>query len=196
MKKRILSLLLALLMLTLVGCGGELQDTLMEVAGEAAESVLTELLTDAEKNEAQTETKAPEQPVGTEQPTAEPAEEPEIVNELPDEHGFYYEKDDVAAYLWAYKHLPDNYLTKNEAQKLGWDNKKGNLWEVTDGGCIGGDHFGNYEGLLPKGSWTECDVNYDGGYRGSDRLIFNRDVDAIYYTGDHYKSFTLLYGEE
>ena len=110
-----------------------------------------------------------------------------------EEDGWYYSTEDVALYLYTYGELPENFITKKEAQKLGWDNKKGNLWEVADGMCIGGDHFGNYEGLLPEeDDYTECDVNYEGGYRGAERIIFYDDGD-IYYTGDHYKSFEQLY---
>ena len=110
-----------------------------------------------------------------------------------EEDGWYYSTEDVALYLYTYGELPENFITKKEAQKLGWDNKKGNLWEVADGMCIGGDYFGNYEGLLPEeDDYTECDVNYEGGYRGAERIIFSDDGD-IYYTGDHYKSFEQLY---
>ena len=110
-----------------------------------------------------------------------------------EEDGWYYSTEDVALYLYTYGELPENFITKKEAQKLGWDNKKGNLWEVADGMCIGGDYFGNYEGLLPEeDDYTECDVNYEGGYRGAERIIFSDDGD-IYYTGDHYESFEQLY---
>ena len=110
-----------------------------------------------------------------------------------EEDGWYYSTEDVALYLYTYGELPDNFITKKEAQSMGWDNKKGNLWEVADGMCIGGDHFGNYEGLLPEeDDYTECDVNYEGGYRGAERIIFSDDGD-IYYTGDHYETFEQLY---
>lgn len=110
-----------------------------------------------------------------------------------DEDGYYTTPEDVALYIHIYGDLPDNFITKKEAQALGWDSKKGNLWEVADGMSIGGDHFGNYEGLLPEeDTYTECDVNYAGGYRGSERIIFSDDGD-IYYTGDHYQSFEQLY---
>lgn len=111
------------------------------------------------------------------------------------EDGWYYSRDDVALYLHTYNHLPTNYLTKNEAEALGWNNKEGNLWDVADGCCIGGNRFGNYEGKLPEKSgrtWHECDVNYQGGYRGSDRLLYSTDG-LIYYTEDHYNTFTQLY---
>ena len=66
------------------------------------------------------------------------------------------------------------------------------------GMCIGGDRFGNYEGLLPdaKGRrWTECDIDTLGAKsRGAKRIVFSNDG-LIYYTDDHYESFELLYGE-
>lgn len=105
----------------------------------------------------------------------------------------YYETDDVAYYLYTYDELPPNFMTKKEAQALGWVSSEGNLWDVADGACIGGDRFGNYEGLLPEdGEYTECDVNYTGGYRGGERLVFDEDGN-IWYTGDHYASFEQLY---
>ena len=60
---------------------------------------------------------------------------------------------------------------------------------------IGGDKFGNREGLLPKEDgrqYYECDVNYQGGYRGAERIVFSNDG-LIFYTDDHYNSFTQLY---
>lgn len=109
------------------------------------------------------------------------------------EDGWYSTPEEVALYIHTYGDLPENFITKKEAEQLGWDSKKGNLWEVAEGMSIGGDHFGNYEGLLPEeDDYTECDVNYSGGYRGSERIIFSDDGD-IYYTKDHYKSFEQLY---
>ncbi len=108
----------------------------------------------------------------------------------------YYTVEDVAYYLYTYAELPPNYMTKKEAEKCGWISSEGNLWEVADGAVIGGDRFGNYEGLLPKdASYTECDVNYEGGYRNGERLVFDDDGN-IYYTSDHYASFEQLYSEE
>lgn len=110
-----------------------------------------------------------------------------------DEDGWYYSAEDVALYLYTYGELPDNFITKKEAQSMGWNSKEGNLWEVAEGMCIGGDYFGNKEGLLPEeDEYAECDVNYEGGFRGSERIVFSDDGD-IYYTGDHYESFEQLY---
>ena len=59
-------------------------------------------------------------------------------------------------------------------------------------------YFGNREGLLPDApgrTWTECDINTLGASgRGAERIVFSNDG-LIYYTPDHYESFTLLYGQ-
>ena len=109
--------------------------------------------------------------------------------------GSYTTPEDVAEYIHTFGTLPKNFITKSDAKALGWDSSKGNLWDVAEGKSIGGDYFGNYEGLLPKADgrkYTECDVNYSGGYRGSERIIFSNDG-LIFYTNDHYKTFTQLY---
>jgi len=113
------------------------------------------------------------------------------------ENGTYTSKEDVAEYLHLYGHLPSNYITKDEAKDLGWVSNKGNLWDVAPGKSIGGDYFGNFEGLLPKKSgrkYYECDIDFEGSYRGSKRIIFSNDG-LIYYTEDHYESFECLYGK-
>lgn len=111
------------------------------------------------------------------------------------EDGCYTEPQEVADYLHQYGHLPDNFITKQEAKQLGWDSQDGNLDQVAPGMSIGGDSFGNREGLLPREKgrkYYECDVNYAGGYRGGERIIYSNDG-LIFYTDDHYKSFTQLY---
>ena len=114
-----------------------------------------------------------------------------------DEDGWYTKKDDVALYIHTYGHLPGNFITKNEAEKLGWNG--GGLDRYADGKSIGGDYFGNFEGLLPKKKgrkYTECDIGtMHKSSRGAKRIIFSNDG-LIYYTDDHYETFTLLYGEE
>ena len=117
---------------------------------------------------------------------------------LVQEDGEYTSKEEVALYIHLYNHLPDNFITKKEAKKLGWESKEGNLGEVAPGKSIGGDYFGNYEELLPEEDgrdYYECDIESDGGYRGAKRIVFSNDG-LIYYTEDHYESFELLYGEE
>lgn len=119
-----------------------------------------------------------------------------ITEELMVEYGFPYSTpEEVALYLYVFVELPPNFLTKDEARDLGWVSSDGNLWEVTDEMSIGGDTFGNREGLLPEDGvrvYYECDVNYYGGFRGSERIVFSDDG-LIYYTADHYESFEQLY---
>ena len=131
-------------------------------------------------------------PTNTPKPTATPTPEPAI-----DEDGWYYSKDDVSLYIYTYGKLPENFITKSEAQDLGWSG--GSVERYKEGAAIGGDKFGNYEGLLPKKSgrkYYECDIDTKGkSSRGAKRIIFSNDG-LIYYTSDHYESFTLLYGDE
>ncbi|MBR2294943.1 MAG: ribonuclease [Clostridiales bacterium] len=127
--------------------------------------------------------------------TSEAAEE--TTEALLDPDGTYTSKDDVALYLYTYGALPQNFITKNEARALGWEG--GGLESYAPGMCIGGDYFGNYEGLLPDApgrEYRECDIDTLGASsRGAKRIIWSNDG-LIYYTDDHYESFTLLYGEE
>lgn len=125
--------------------------------------------------------------------------EAEIISETDNsiilESGSYTTPEDVAEYIHTFGTLPHNFITKDDAIALGWDKSKGNLWEVAEGMSIGGDRFGNYEGLLPDSEgriWTECDVNYQGGFRGAERIIFSNDG-LIFYTNDHYQTFEQLY---
>ena len=114
------------------------------------------------------------------------------------EDGTYTTKEEVAEYINIYGHLPSNFITKKEAKNLGWVSSEGNLNEVAPGMSIGGDYFGNYEGLLPEAEdrdYYECDIDFDGTYRNEKRIVFSNDG-LVYYTEDHYESFELLYGEE
>ena len=121
---------------------------------------------------------------------------PTIAAIVLDEDGVYDSKEDVSVYIHLYGRLPDNYITKSEARDLGWEG--GSVEDHAPGKCIGGDRFGNYEGLLPDAEgrvWYECDIDTLGaGSRGAKRIVFSNDG-LIYYTDDHYESFTLLYGE-
>lgn len=108
----------------------------------------------------------------------------------PEYGGYYYDVENVVLYLEAYGELPPNYITKDEARELGWSG--GSVEDYRDGAAIGGDRFGNYEGLLPEAEgriYTECDIDTDGyGSRGSRRLVFSNDG-LYFYTSDHYESF-------
>lgn len=139
-----------------------------------------------------------EPPVSEDEITPKEEAEPEEVVEVEttiDENGTYTSKEDVALYIHTYNHLPSNFITKNKAKELGWDSSKGNLGKVAPGMSIGGDKFGNREGLLPKKDgrqYYECDIDSDGSFRNAKRIIFSNDG-LIYYTEDHYESFELLY---
>lgn len=170
--KHALALLLSVLMLALMltGCTGEQISAAIEAATELADIL-----------EEETDTPA--------------AEEPDSPEPLIDEDGEYTSKEDVALYIHTYGRLPSNFVTKKQAQSKGWPG--GDLEPYCPGKCIGGDTFGNREGQLPSAEgrkWTECDVNTLGKHsRGAERLVFSNDG-LIYYTGDHYESFELLYG--
>lgn len=102
---------------------------------------------------------------------------------------------DIADYIFAHGTLPDNFLTKNEARQLGWDSSKNYVSDVAPGYSIGGDRFGNYEGLLPDASgrkWYEADANYTAGPRGAERILYSSDG-LVYYTSDHYQTFTEMH---
>ncbi len=100
--------------------------------------------------------------------------------------------DEVTKYVKEHKKLPDNYITKDQAEALGWVNRDGNLHKVAPGKSIGGDIFENRKKQLPDvpgRTWYEADVNYISGYRGNDRIVYSSDG-LIYKTSDHYKTFT------
>lgn len=116
-----------------------------------------------------------------------------------EEDGWYTSKEEVAFYIHTYGHLPDNFISKTKARRKGWVSTEGNLDEVCPGMSIGGSVFYNEgwedEALLPEErgrTWTECDINYHGGYRGPERIVFSNDG-LIFYTADHYLTYEQLY---
>lgn len=122
-------------------------------------------------------------PVRTEKPTAAPKQTAITAPQ------------DIADYIFAHGTLPDNFLTKNEARQLGWDSSKNYVSDVAPGYSIGGNRFGNYEGLLPDASgrkWYEADANYTAGPRGAERILYSSDG-LVYYTNDHYQTFTEMH---
>ena len=111
------------------------------------------------------------------------------------EDGYYTSKDEVAAYIHEFGHLPGNYISKSKARKEGWVPSKGNLHKVCPGKSIGGSEFYNDDGQLPDArgrTWKECDINYTGGHRGAERIVFSNDG-LVFYTPDHYRTFEQLY---
>ncbi len=178
--RRIASFMLAMLMLVLMvaGCGGKDNKGSSTPTKASKESVSAETAGNTAASEEQGESKQ------------ENSQEP--TKERLDENGSYTSKEEVALYLSIYGRLPDNFITKAEAQKLGWTG--GSLEKYAKGKCIGGDKFGNYEGLLPKGEqYYECDIDTLGASsRGAKRLVFTKSG-KIYYTEDHYETFEKLY---
>lgn len=184
--KKILSLLLAFVMLFgLVGCSTE------TAGGETGGTMTGTYWTDEEN------TDGPGQRSSQGTDTATPRPTPEENKNAIDKDGHFFDKKNVALYIHTYGCLPENFITKDEARDLGWEG--GNVESYAPGCAIGGDRFGNHEGLLPKAKgrvYYECDIDTDGYHsRGSRRIVFSNDG-LIYYTHDHYESFELLYGEE
>ena len=201
--KKLLALLLALAMVFgLLGCEAAV-DLALDLAEEALVDT-TEYATDESVPDQTEEDPIRDQTDDTAE--ADPpedttvADDPEDTTGLApaiDEEGFYYSAEDVALYLYTYGHLPENFITKSEARKLGWEG--GSVEKYAPDCAIGGDKFGNREELLPVASgrqYYECDIDTHGeNSRGAKRIVFSNDG-LIYYTDDHYESFVLLYGEE
>lgn len=190
--KKFFSILLALLLsLSLTACSQEVADAIVDTAADVVVNALTE---GDSAGEAAPESAPPAEGVSS---TEEEPEDPTAEDGLLPEDGSYTTAEDVALYIHQYGCLPLNFMTKKEARALGWEG--GGLEDYAPGMCIGGDWFGNYEGLLPEADgreYTECDiVTLGASKRGAKRIVFSNDG-LIYYTGDHYESFTLLYGEE
>ena len=203
--KKIVCLLTILLTVSLWSCSQEEVDLVLDVAEALlAEGETTE---DTASEETGQETEKPAEEVPAEVPE-EQQEEPEPAKTEPAEdpapqtdpqtvaYGeFYYDVENVVLYLDTYGELPDNYITKNEARDLGWNG--GSVENYQDGAAIGGDRFGNREGLLPDGSWVECDIDTeDENSRGAKRLVFNLEDGLYYFTDDHYESFVEVVVDE
>lgn len=210
--KKLLSILLAAMMLfCLAGCQ-QVKDTISDVVDSIGDEIMSDIQeefddftseqTTAATTTEQTTTSATTK-TATESTTATTTTEAPVESDPADEEpwldpdGSYTTKDDVALYIRLYGCLPNNFISKKDAQALGWEG--GSLEPYAPGMCIGGSYFGNYEGLLPEADgreYTECDIDTLGAKsRGAKRIVFSNDG-LIYYTDDHYESFTLLYGEE
>ena len=105
------------------------------------------------------------------------------------EDGEYCTVDEVAAYIKEFHKLPSNYITKKQAQDLGWHG--GPLKNYAPGKSIGGDTFTNRQHVLPDSDYKyiECDINANGTSRGAERIVYNTGNFKVYYTDDHYNTF-------
>lgn len=191
MKKIICLLLMSFTALFFSGC--DTNEVVNQISSEiVAETEITDAASDVATEKSELTTAEESYEVVTE-PETQLAEELVVI----DENGTYTSKEDVALYIYTYNCLPHNFITKKEAQALGWEG--GSLEPYAPGMCIGGSHFGNYEGILPEAEgrkYTECDIDTLGAEkRGAKRIVFSNDG-LIYYTEDHYETFELLYGEE
>ena len=199
--KKALALLLALTcLLALAGCTvrdtTQLVEKSVSTLQEIAEAALDPETDAPESGDTFITAENPEEQQRLpEEETALLPEDTEIsqTSDTLDEHGSYYDAESVVLYLDTYGHLPDNYITKSDARALGWEG--GSVEVYQPGAAIGGDRFGNREGLLPEAdgrTYTECDINTNGAdSRGAERLIFSNDG-LYFYTSDHYASFTEL----
>ena len=211
LKSALVLLLCALLALGCTACSAEDVSNILDLVGsfldepDAADASNTEQSAaasasaeaDSESSAAaSTSTKTETSGSETQSATVLPSPESWLDGEELDENGTYSSQEDVAAYLVTYKRLPDNYITKKQAEKLGWHG--GSLEPYAPGKCIGGSRFGNYEGRLPEDEvYYECDIDTLGAEkRGAERLVYCEDFEHIYYTSDHYESFTLIYSAD
>lgn len=191
MRKRLSAFLLALASVFLLSaCAGPAADARPSAPSAASSAPASEEPSaPADTPSSPPEASAPED-------AAPPSDSPSPASAVA-EDGWYSSKEDVALYIHLYGHLPGNYVTKREAQDLGWTGGSVEPY-AGEGKAIGGSRFGNYEGLLPEADgrvYTECDIDTVGASsRGAKRVVFSNDG-LIYYTGDHYGSFELLYGE-
>lgn len=86
--------------------------------------------------------------------------------------------------------LPERWITKDEAENLGWWPGQ-DLCDAAPDSAIGGDRFGNRERRLPDRQgrrWREADLDFDCGRRGAKRLLWSSDG-LVFVTVDHYETF-------
>ena len=163
---------------------------------DKAATSASETLTEAETSEALASTAAEETRAAKKSATATRASERGTeAGAGIREDGSYTSRDEVALYLHTYGKLPKNFISKKDAEEQGFRFGEGDFGEAFPGMGVGGSRFGNYEGQLPEKAgrrYYECDIDYQGGRRNAKRLVYSNDG-LIFYTDDHYKSFTQLY---
>lgn len=149
----------------------------------------------AKSNKKKKKSNATATPTAAPEATPAPGEEAADPGVTPIPEGPIIDPQSIADYLFANGCLPENFITKKQAQALGWDSTWNYVSDVAPGMSIGGDYFGNYEGILPTGrgiQYHEADCWYKGGKRNAYRIIFSSDG-RVWYTADHYNTFTELF---
>ncbi len=94
-------------------------------------------------------------------------------------------------YLKSYGKLPSYYITKENAEKLGYQSYLGNLSQVAPNRVLFKGIYQNKNEHLPTAPnriWYEADINYNSGFRGAERILFSNDG-LIFATYDHYATF-------
>ena len=210
-KKLIIIAAIAIALIIFLATGGKLSDLFAPAeSGSDTTAAATVEVTDAGDSSAlptepqQTTATPAETTAKPAETTAKPVEttaKPAETTAAPlDVNGTYTSKEDVALYLHTYGKLPNNFVTKTQANAKGWSG--GSLENFFPGCAIGGDYFGNAEKRLPTNTkYHECDIDTlvpdgKGGWksvaRGAKRIVYSDDG-HIYYTEDHYETFTQLY---
>lgn len=199
--KKVFAIVLAIIMTmnVMLGCSNNKKETppasLQTKTAQSAETVSNQQSAAKQKNEKIKAKDKQEKKQYGQQGANQSQPAPDSTAKVAVEKGkAYTDKDHVAAYIHVYKTLPPNYITKGQANKLGWKTK-GTLDKVAPGKSIGGDRFGNYEKILPDKpgrTWKECDIDYVRGNRNAKRICFSNDG-LIYYSGSHYRDFERLY---
>ncbi len=186
----------AILLTLAVLLGAMLFSAAEPVAKAGTEPTLQELRTETRTDsEPQANRSRKKKNTATPRPTETPAPDGEEFIPTPVPEGPIIDPQSIADYVFAHGELPDNFLTKAEAQALGWDSSRNDVSDVAPGMSIGGDRFGNYERRLPVvhgRQYYEADCFYTGGNRNAYRIIYDNEG-HVWYTADHYQTFTELF---
>ncbi len=100
------------------------------------------------------------------------------------------------AWVFYFGCLPDYYVDKQTAYEAGWKTTAKTVSSLFPGKMIGGDVFANNSLKLPSAPgriWYEADINYSGGKRNRQRILYSNDG-LIFATYDHYHTFYEITG--
>ena len=94
---------------------------------------------------------------------------------------------------WTLKYngqLPDYYVSSYDASLVGWKHGKWPSNFISEKTITSGI-YKNFDGHLPQAPdriWYEADINYKGGRRNKQRIVWSNDG-LIFVTYDHYETF-------